>query len=74
MIRDIAKVMAENEGPFTKKVLIPLLSPMYPDKSYQALKNEISIAILIDKKCNQRFKVVRPQVWDLKYRDNTEKK
>ena len=70
MIRDIATIMAENKGPFTKKLLIPLLGKIYPHKSYQELKNEISIAILIDKKCNQRFKVVRPQVWDLKERVN----
>lgn len=64
----MADVMAKNNGPFTKKMLIELLSDTYPDKYYQQLKNEIAAAFLIDKKCNQRFKVVRPQVWDLKER------
>lgn len=65
MIRDIAQVMAANEGPFTKLKLVSLLSPIYPNKYKQELMNEISSAILIDKHCNQRFKVVRTGVWEL---------
>jgi hypothetical protein len=68
MIKDIAKVMAENTGPFTKLMLVDLLHPIYPTKYKQELMNEISMAILTDKKCNNRFAVVRPQVWDLRER------
>lgn len=66
MVRDIAAVMSKNTGPFTKKMLIELLSDTYPEKSYQELKNEIGAAIMIDKECNRRFKVVRTGVWELR--------
>jgi ABC-type cobalamin transport system ATPase subunit len=65
MIRDIATVMSKNQGPFTKLMLVDLLSTIYPDKYKQELMNEISMAILTDKHCNKRFKVVRTGVWEL---------
>lgn len=65
IIRDIAGIMAINPGPFTRKMLAEKLSEIYPDKYYQTLMNEISAAILTDKYCNKRFKVVRTGVWDL---------
>jgi hypothetical protein len=68
LIRDIATIMAKNEGPFTRKMLAVHLSEIYPEKYYQTLMNEVSAAILTDKMCNNRFKVVRPGVWDLRER------
>ncbi len=65
IIRDLADIMANNPGPFTRKLLAEHLSKIYPQKYYQELMNEISGAILTDKYCNKRFKVVRPGVWDL---------
>lgn len=68
MIRDIATIMAKNEGPFTKLMLLEHLSLIYPDKYKQELMNEISGAILTDKSCNQRFISVKTGVWDLRER------
>lgn len=65
MIRDIAGIMAMNQGPFTRKILAEKLSEIYPNKYYQELMNEISAAILLDKYCNKRFRVVRTGVWEL---------
>ena len=45
IIRDLAHIMAENQGPFTRKMLAEHLSKIYPDKYYQELMNEISCAI-----------------------------
>jgi hypothetical protein len=68
MIRDIAEIMSKNEGPFTRKMLAVHLSEIYPEKYYQTLMNEVSGAILTDKMCNKRFKVVRTGVWELRGR------
>ena len=67
MIRDIATIMAKNEGvkEWTRKMLAEKLSEIYPEKYYQELMNEVSAAILLDKYCNKRFKVVRTGVWEL---------
>lgn len=65
LIRDIANIMAKHQGPFTRKMLAEHLSKLYPGKSYQELMNEISAAIMTDKHCNKRFKVVRTGVWKL---------
>ena len=67
LIRDIATIMAKNQGvkEWTRKMLAEKLSEIYPEKYYQELMNEISGAILIDKFCNKRFKVVRTGVWEL---------
>jgi hypothetical protein len=68
LIRDIATIMAKNQGvkEWTRKMLAEKLSEVYPEKYYQELMNEISAAILLDKYCNKRFKVVRTGVWDLR--------
>lgn len=68
LIREIADIMAKNEGPFTRKILAAHLSKIYPDKYQQEIMNEISGAILTDKSCNQRFRSVRVGVWDLSER------
>ena len=68
MVRDIAEVMAKNEGPFTRTMLAALLADTYPDMHYRELMNEISNAIFRDKVCKKRFKSVRVNVWDLKER------
>ena len=65
MIRDIANIMVTNPGPFTRKMLAEKLSEIYPDKYYQELMNEVSAAIMTDKYCNKRFRVVRTGVWEL---------
>lgn len=71
LIRDIATIMAKNpdEKEWTRKLLAGKLSEMYPGKYYQELMNEISAAILLDKYCNKRFKVVRTGVWGLRIDD-----
>lgn len=66
LIRDIATIMAKNQGPFTRKMLAEKLSEIYPEKYYQELMNEVSAAIMTDKYCNKRFKVVRTGVWELR--------
>lgn len=70
-IREIAYIMLKNPpGPFTKMQLATELKLIHPDLSIQELKIEISGAFLDDKAFNKppRFKVVRPQVWDLRER------
>jgi hypothetical protein len=69
-ILEIAEIMANNEGPFTKMMLVEKLSERYPDKYKQELKNEVSNAILTDRYCNNRFAPVRVGWWDLKERVN----
>ena len=69
MINDIAIIMANREGPFTKTMLIEALSPLYPNLYYQELKNRISVAIAKDKdRRKPLFKSVRVNVWDLRER------
>lgn len=67
IIRDIATIMAKNPGEkeWTRKMLVEKLSEIYPEKYYQTLMNEVSAAVLTDKYCNKRFKVVRTGVWEL---------
>ncbi len=68
MIRDIATIMVKNPDAkeWTRKMLAEQLSEAYPEKYYQELMNEISGAILTDKYCNKRFRVVRTGVWGLR--------
>jgi len=68
MIRVIAGIMATGEGPYTKSMLIDRLAIVYPHLSHQELKNEIAGALLTDKYCNERFKIVKQGWWDLKER------
>ena len=67
MIRDIATIMAKNPDvqEWTRKMLAEKLSEIYPHKYYQELMNDVSAAMLTDKYCNKRFKVVRTGVWRL---------
>jgi len=68
LIRELAAIMEKHEGPFTKMMLVELLSERHPEKYKQELKNEISAAVMIDKQCNQRFVSPKPMWWDLKER------
>lgn len=65
LIRDIAEIMAKHQGPFTRKMIAKHLEVIYPAKYHQELMNDVSGAILTDKHCNKRFKVVRTGVWEL---------
>ena len=66
-IREIAYIMARNQGPFTKLMLANELQLIHPDTSLHELKNEISMAFLDDRFFNKppRFKHVKPGWWDL---------
>lgn len=70
MIRVLVGIMAASEGPYTKTMLIKFLSMVYPDRSHQQLKNEISGAILTDQYCKKRFDSPKPGWWDLAERVN----
>jgi hypothetical protein len=64
-IRDLAEIMASNQGPFTKIMLCELLHKKYPKLYLQELKAVISGAIQSDKYINRRFRLVKPGWWDL---------
>jgi hypothetical protein len=66
LIRELAALMKDNKGPFSKMALVALLSKRYPAKPIQELKNDISGAIMIDKYCNKRFISEKPGWWDLR--------
>lgn len=65
-IREIAYIMRANQGPFTRKQLAYELLLIHPDVDIRSLLNEVSSALLLDKSCNERFKVVEGRKYDLK--------
>jgi hypothetical protein len=66
-IRDLARIMKNGEGPFSKAYLVEQLHKMHKNKTVQELKLEVSLAIESDKHINKRFKRVEGG-WDLKDR------
>lgn len=65
IIHDLATIMANNQGPFTRKMLAEHLSKVYPEKYYQELMNEISYAIQMDRMINKRFSTPQQGWYDL---------
>ncbi len=64
-IRDIAAIMSEGGGPFTRKQLATALAKIHPELTYQETMLQVSSAIQDDKFANNKFKSVRQGYWDL---------
>jgi hypothetical protein len=65
-VREIAYIMLKNQGPFTRKMLAEELAFIHPNTDIRQLMNEVSYALLLDRSCNERFKVVQGRKYDLK--------
>lgn len=59
-IRDLARIMANGTGPFSRKYLAGELKKIHKHLSPQECSNEVSCAIEADKHINKRFKRVIP--------------
>lgn len=64
-IRDLARIMANGTGPFSRKYLAEELQKVHKELSIQQALNEVSGAIESDKHINKRFKRRIPGGWDL---------
>lgn len=64
-IRDLARIMANGTGPFSRKYLAEELKKVHKGLAIQEALNEVSCAIESDKHINKRFKRVIPGGWDL---------
>lgn len=64
-IRDIARIMANGAGPFSRSYLTEELHKIHKHLSIQQLRNEVSCAMESDKHINKRFKRVIPGGWEL---------
>jgi hypothetical protein len=63
---DLVKIMRAGEGPYTRSMLATALGEIYPTMYWQALINEVSGAILMDKLSKAgRFRVVKKGWYDI---------